>query len=83
MKQRAMRLNPADKKVFYLMLALLVAAVVTLSLINVFLLPDHFYSSGASVLSGIEMRLVGEGQQAVDTANGAVTTMRLVDLLAK
>jgi hypothetical protein len=83
MKERAMRLNPADRRVFYLMVALLVTAVVALSLINIFLLPDNLYSAGAGVLSEIEMRLVGEGTQAVEASNTAGTTMRLVDLLAK
>lgn len=83
MKQRAMHWDLADKKVFYLMMALLITAVVTLSLINSILLPDDLYSAGASTLSAVEMRLVGHTAQTVDTANGAGQTLRLVDLLSR
>ena len=83
MKQRAMRLDLTDKRVFYLMMAMLITAVVTLSLISAVLLPDDLYSAGANTLSGIEMRLVDNGAQPVDTANGAVDTLRLVDLLSR
>jgi uncharacterized membrane-anchored protein YitT (DUF2179 family) len=83
MKQRAMRLDLADKRVFYLMMAMLITAVVTLSLISAFLLPDDLYSAGAGTLSAIEMRLVGNAAQTADPANGAVETLRLVDLLSR
>ena len=83
MKQQAMRLNLADKRVFYLMMALLVTAVAALPLINLFLLPDNFYSAGAGALSTIEMRLVGDAAQTANGANGTATTLHLVDLLTK
>jgi len=73
MKQRAERLNPADKRILLLMMAALLIAVVALSLMNTFLLPVEFYSSGVDTASKIEMRLVGDATQS----------LRIVDLLAR
>lgn len=82
MKQRSIQIITADRLRFFALAALLITAVVGLSLANVLSLAGDLSPMAAGAFHGIEMHLLSDAASpAADGATG--TTMTIVELLTQ